>query len=523
MNDAQDSRSQSTAGAQAALPSAAPNRTLYILFVPMVVLAAASLAMSVVTAIYINWLDEHYQSILRDNVSTIRSTAVMQHALWELRVAATTFESGELETSGPYTSAVANFQQALKQAKTSSISSEEHEKVELIADAFDEYLKALRAVSSDLNQRQQLALLARDISTYCDQLQQINQSQIDTRTHHYTKWSTAVGNIRMILVIAGPVIGVWLGYRAASQVSNRLAAIHFRLEGAAMELGKVDVLPSTNGDIEAIDFQVRKIVERFEQMIKSLEGTRREAIRNERLAAVGTLAAGVAHEIRNPLTAVKLLVQSMRIKGPGASSAESLRVVEEEVVRMEDTIQQLLDFARPPKPRRLRANVSELVERAVNLVRGRGQESSISFELDLPTTCELTCDPEQLHQVFVNLLLNGIDAMPKGGILGVQLYTENGDPREVVVVVEDEGTGISPQVMEHVFEPFVTTKARGTGLGLAITRRLVEEHGGTVVAENRSPRGARFIVRLPDSAIHPGGPQPIISPQASLFPAAVST
>lgn len=489
MNDSEYIGQPSPSNSRSVPPSRAPAKTLMALIGPLVALALAWLAMSILTAIYISWLDEHYQGILRENVSTIRSTAVMQRSLLELQ----RDTNPNAKNVRARSAVIADFIAALQQAKAAAISKEEADKVDVIARTFDEYSNSTSSTKS--------SELAIEISGYCDELQRMNQSQIDERTRQHEAWSGMLGSVRLLLVMAGPFVGVWLGYRVALQVSKRLAAIHFRLEGATMELGKVDVSPSPNGDIEAIDLQVRKIVDRFEQMIKSLEGTRREAIRNERLAAVGTLAAGVAHEIRNPLTAVKLLVQSMRIKGTGAGSAENLRVVEEEVVRMEDTIQQLLDFARPPKPRRLRANLTQLVERAVNLVRGRGQEASISFALDLPTTCEMTCDPEQLHQVFVNLLLNAIDAMPNGGTLGVRVCMPSGKGHEVSVVVEDDGSGISPQVMEHVFEPFVTTKSRGTGLGLAITRRMVEEHKGTIVAENRLPHGARFTVLLPASSL----------------------
>jgi len=315
----------------------------------------------------------------------------------------------------------------------------------------------------------------------------------------------------MLVTMLGLLIGLWLGYRVASRLRRRLTAIHVTLEGATGELGQVVVEPSKpEGNLDAIDRQVREVAGRLQRALSDVEGARREATRNERLAAVGQLAAGIAHELRNPLTAVKLLVQTAAHKAAKDGwSEEPLAVVQDEIARMENTIQSLLDFARPSVSQRRGCDLRETLRRAVNLVQGRADQERIRIEVsDAREPLWVLCDPEQLHQVFVNLLLNGVDAMPHGGTLHVQLSrlpSGSSEASQCEVAVIDQGAGIPPRLLDHIFEPFVTTKARGTGLGLAISRRMVEEHGGCLTATNGPEQGAVFRVRLPCCAAGDGG------------------
>ena len=229
------------------------------------------------------------------------------------------------------------------------------------------------------------------------------------------------------------------------------------------------------------------------------EEARRQALSAERLAAVGELAAGIAHELRNPLTSVKLLIQTARQQLSGHSFGElDLQVAQREIGRMEGTIQGLLDFARPQSLRRLPHDIRGTAQRALNLVDGRAKQQGVAMEADLPPLPVVTDgDPEQIHQVLVNLLLNGLEAMPDGGRLDLAIQRPTEDATICRISVADSGAGIPAEILERVFEPFVTSKESGTGLGLAISRRIVEEHGGTLRAMNRDVGGALFILELP--------------------------
>jgi signal transduction histidine kinase len=188
---------------------------------------------------------------------------------------------------------------------------------------------------------------------------------------------------------------------------------------------------------------------------------------------------------------------------------KQLWVIQEEIARMENTIQGLLDFARPPALDRVRHDLRETVQRAVNLVEGRAKQQKVAVRPQLPTTAVLVDgDPAQIHQVFVNLLLNGIDAAGRGGVLHVIVSQGDAPGGGCRIAFRDSGKGISAEALPDLFEPFVTTKEQGMGLGLAISRRIVEEHGGTIVAANCAEGGAEFTVTLPTSSAATETPTP---------------
>jgi two-component system, NtrC family, sensor histidine kinase HydH len=308
-------------------------------------------------------------------------------------------------------------------------------------------------------------------------------------------------------------VGILLGLRVARGLHRTITEISVTLRGASgdleQEIGQVEIYPSADLEgLPALQHQVQDVSARIKRVIEQLQRTRREAVKAERLAAVGELAAGVAHEVRNPLTSVKLLIQAIeRNQMPGSTDEQRLRIVQQEVARIETTIQELLDFARPPKLRRVQHDVRDTLRRALNLVAGRAQQSEVVIEERLGDEPRfIDADPEQLHQVFINLLLNAIEAMPSGGKLAVTveepaaLWEREGglSTRSLLqIVFRDTGTGIPAQVMLRLFEPFVTSKERGIGLGLAISRQIMQEHGGRLTASNPPPGGAMFVVEVP--------------------------
>jgi signal transduction histidine kinase len=209
------------------------------------------------------------------------------------------------------------------------------------------------------------------------------------------------------------------------------------------------------------------------------------------------MAAGVAHELRNPLTSVKLLMQTAA-DGHGGLTEEHIHVVVEQVARMENTIQRLLDFARPPQMKEVRQDLRDTLQRALNLAEGYARQQAVSIERDCPSDPVIVKgDPEQLHQVFVNLVMNAVEAMPDGGVLTIDMQCVEAPEPTCRIRFCDSGTGIPEEIMQRIFEPFVTNKERGTGLGLAICRRIVEQHGGKLTAANLPQRGAVFTLELP--------------------------
>jgi signal transduction histidine kinase len=197
-------------------------------------------------------------------------------------------------------------------------------------------------------------------------------------------------------------------------------------------------------------------------------------------------------------------------------SARQLSAIQEQIIRMEKTIQGLLDYAKPPEMHQVRHDLRDTLRRALNLVEGHARQANVAVREDfchVPVPVE--GDPAQLHQVFVNLLLNGIEAMPGGGELGVAVQDAALPDGCCQVTVRDSGSGIAENILERMFEPFVTSKERGTGLGLAISRRIVQQHGGKLMAANRRECGAVFRVELPRCSERPlpaGGQQGEVIP-----------
>ena len=225
----------------------------------------------------------------------------------------------------------------------------------------------------------------------------------------------------------------------------------------------------------------------------------RDLLRSDQLAMVGQVAASVVHELRNPLTSVKGLVQ-VNLKEARARGlpADDLHVIEQEIRRMERTLQAFLDFARPPRPERHRMNLIPLIDQTLSLIRGRIEKQKIDLQHLRPSARVMVDgDGDQLQQLLVNLAMNALDVLPSGGSMQIELRT----PHEgwVELRVSDNGPGIAPSLLPRVFEAFVSGKQSGLGLGLGLTvsRRIAEDHGGDLVASNRPEGGACFVLRLP--------------------------
>lgn len=224
-------------------------------------------------------------------------------------------------------------------------------------------------------------------------------------------------------------------------------------------------------------------------------GPLRASAAAEKMAAVAQIATGVAHELRNPLTAVKMLVQTQR-ELPGASEqlAEDLTIIEDEIRRMERSIKSFLDFARPQAPSRRPIDPTEVVRRTFSLIEPRARNQKVELKLLAPAApLSIEADGEQLLQLMLNLCLNALDAMPDGGALAVDFKEIDGTLR---LSVRDTGPGISPEVLAKLFQPFVTSKETGVGIGLVICKRIAEAHRGRLRGENLG-EGACFTLDLP--------------------------
>lgn len=234
-----------------------------------------------------------------------------------------------------------------------------------------------------------------------------------------------------------------------------------------------------------------------------LSESRALGARQEKLAALGTLAAGVAHEIRNPLTAINVRLHSLKKHLiPDSSAYEDAQVIGHEILRLERIVQDFLQFARPAEPRFLTVSADSLLARVRALFGPQLEKTPIRLHLEAVPDIWLRVDPHQIEQVLINLIQNGIESMKSGGTITLRVRPGTaraaGRAHPVVILeVSDTGEGIVPQVRQRMFDPFFTTKEEGTGLGLAIASRIVEKHGGALECHSELRRGTTFSVVLP--------------------------
>jgi len=248
--------------------------------------------------------------------------------------------------------------------------------------------------------------------------------------------------------------------------------------------------------------------------------------RARRVESIGLLAGGIAHDFNNILTAISANVSLVRAACGSMQDTgwgETLLEVEEAAVRARDLTQQLLTFARGGAPVKQAASVGELLEQSIAFaLRGSRVRPTFDVPESLPP---VDADPSQLSQVFNNLALNARDAMPRGGRLFVTAHVAHARGQHWVrVTVDDEGTGIPTEVLDHIFEPYFTTKREGHGLGLATSFSIVQRHGGWMSAQGRGPRGgASFVIDLPiaEGPVAVAEPAPAPSPTRSLLVLAV--
>ena len=256
----------------------------------------------------------------------------------------------------------------------------------------------------------------------------------------------------------------------------------------------------------------RKQVQRYQALSETLEQTNRQlqraeadARRSERLAALGQLSAGLAHEIRNPLGVIKgsaeMLVQKLKNSEP--LSSELAGYIFSEVNRLNALVARFLDFARPSNLELRPIQIASILDRALESVRSQMPESKARVEKDYASVPDIQVDDQLCERVFVNLIQNAFQAMeadPSGASEGLLRLSVTPAASGVEVLVEDTGPGVAPELREQVFNPFYTSKKDGVGLGLAIVAKFVDAHRGRIALEPNSPRGARFRIFMPSSA-----------------------
>jgi signal transduction histidine kinase len=467
-----------------------------------------------VSAWWISRLQRNMARILSREVTSLQAAQELQNRVRSLRFHSfLNLIDEEHKEDEPIREADRAVAEQLDRAETAVQSPRERTCLEAIRSGYQRYRNELGTMSAELEEMRKdpkrrtapnlHKLAARHPVRYvvepCQELVRLTKQQMTETVQEGEHVSRLVRLAMLGLGVIAPLSGLLSGYGIARGLTRSIYQLSVRVQDMAQHLDQTvgSVTIPAGGDIQHLDKQLQHVVQRVEDVARTYHRQQRDMLRAEQLSAVGQLAASVAHEVRNPLTSVKLLVEgALRPRDPRALSEEDLRVIHGEVVRLQQTVQAFLDFARPPALKRVTCDLRDVVAHAVEVVRARARQIGVRIESvtgDEPVLVEI--DRGQFTTVLVNLFLNALDAMPRGGRLQVTLAAvpEGGYRLDVA----DSGSGIAPEIADRLFTPFASTKATGTGLGLVISRRIVEEHGGALTATNRPAGGACFSITLP--------------------------
>lgn len=477
-----------------------------IVLPPIMVVVFIWVSISLGTNFYLRWLEWTYQTVQAENLASIDASEDLRESLKLLMHVRAGGDEAVVELRSKVIDAI--FDQTFDCIGRLRNSSHTKEEAELLAKIMGQ-IESLRGASLDrvrtINTPEEIAEESRrwhellsESDWHAEKISAINQKIRDQVEARRNWFGNIVQFVRLMFLALGPILGVWLGRRLSRRLQDSVTQVAITLQSSdspELELGTVMV--KGNGILGDLQNEAKNIIARLREAYRELESARNEVARSERLAAVGALAAGVAHELRNPMTSVKLLLQHLNNQSaPHMIGDEQMRTILAQISRMESTIQGLLDFSRDNPLNKEEIDVNLLVRRAMNLVEGRQRQSQVRVNMLLSERAlPIYGDGEQLLQVIVNLLINAFDSMPHGGglLVRTEADTENASVR---IVIQDDGIGIPEEILPRLFEPFVTSKDRGTGLGLAVSRRIIHQHHGRVSGVNNAGGGATFTIEL---------------------------
>jgi signal transduction histidine kinase len=507
------------------------SRLVLHLTAPLIAVSLLLLAVGVGAAWYVHRMQRNVSDGLLINVSSMRAAEEVEILMRDIR---TQFDHFLLTGNRSYLQVSPTFRSETDRwftvAERYSLSSSEQELMGQARKGYRRFLEEVDGFSAPLEQGDLEArvprliddVLVQEIVTPIHSYLDYNEVEVEQSVAENQQVANWLVFALLSLGICGCGAGLATGFGIAWGVRRSLIQLSIPIRAAAGQLETVvgPITFAAGADLHQLEGVLRSIAERIGAVVERLRQSEREVLRSEQLAAVGQMAAGMAHELRNPLTSMKLLVQAAqaqeaRVAGDHVAGNGSVRglagrdlgILEEEISRVEGLLQSFLQFARPPKLERREVDLKDLVRQTTRLVEARANQQGIRLECCLPDDpLPYLVDSGQFSQVLLNLLLNALDAQGYGGLVRVEMSRE--PDHRVRLVVSDNGCGLPGELGSRIFAPFVTTKETGLGLGLSICKRIVEAHGGVISAANRPEGGAIFTVHLPTDGPSDESPGP---------------
>jgi signal transduction histidine kinase len=468
-----------------------------------------------VTILYTYRLQNVTSRMLAENVSSLKAAQELEVALFRMRGLTLSYiVDGDPHWITTLEQRKSEFLSWLAEARVTAITEEESRILDRIASLFSTYQQDLQS-ALDLNRARdthaatQLLLKASrgvfdTIYSECEAFVSHNENSMYVAEERISRTNSAIRLSMYGIGLGGVVMGVFLGLVFSRNIIKPIYELVLKVRGATGgEI--VERLEVTKGsELEELDRQVRELIHRINTTTADLETNRKLLAHAEKLATLGRVAAGVAHEIRNPLTAIKMLIYSMKEElAIDLEHRKDMDVIIKEIDRMERFVKTFLQFARPPDPSYSPIELKECIHDTLILLDPRIRQVGAELvESHDENVGRVLADPDQIKQVMINLLLNAVAAMPNGGRLAIETRLKSEESIAngktwVQIAVVDSGSGIPEEIRDILFEPFVSASEQGMGLGLSMAYQIINRHGGWIDAKNNPTGGATFTVHIP--------------------------
>ncbi len=496
---------------------------------PSIVISLLLLTLGILGGWYLLWAQKSTSAKVAVDVFSIRAVEELVFSLYELRSELTqSFTAGDRVALASIPVRCRKTEEWLREVERLMDDQQEIELARHVREGFDRFGKEVHELAPadlqvrDSPKRSQAEQFLRETLDPAKDLLKWEEGLVLQSEKHNEAMASLVAKVLLLLGVCGSTAGLVAGFGIARSVSRSIVELYVPIRAASGKLkeviGPIDLVPSSG--IENLDAILREMADHIATVVNRLQESQLEVLRTEQLAALGQLAGGMAHELRNPLTAIKILIESAIQRGPSSSLGyRDLVVMQRETARLEQSVQTFLEYARPPKLDKHAADLRRTIQETLDLIAARANRQRVAVKSELPAEAlGIEADHGQLRQVFLNLLFNALDVLPQGGrvtiaagVASPSLRVLPGPPGDagedramsdgaeswIAVTIADNGPGLAPEIADRIFQPYVSSKETGLGLGLAICRRIVEAHGGEIAAENGPAGGAVFTVRLP--------------------------
>lgn len=461
---------------------------------------------------YIYRIQDETYLLMEQNVQSAKMAKELNLSLFEIRAASLTYL---FDRSSERIAALQEKQNEfivlLEKAKASANTEEENNLLQQIAALFSNYQQTLTN-ALELHRKgwisQPNALIVHASQDLINTIEEKTNSFISSKESAQAAYGESIKKnddiIRTAMYalgIGGIILGLVLGWLIARIILNPIYKLVLKVRDAAGSEVVEHIKMSPGKELEELDLHINRLIGRINQAHEDLQRNRELLERSSKLAAIGKIAPALAHEIRNPLTAIKMLIYAMMQEaGISQDKRHDLEIITHEINRVEGFLQNFLKYARPAKPQMQMVSIVTVVKETLQLMQPRFRQSNIRLtEIHENENLRIKADPDMIKQVVMNLILNAIESMGQDGDLKFTTSISSEDPENQVfqIFIADTGPGIPDDIRDSLFDPFVKGKDQGIGLGLSISQRIAELHHGWISASNNSGKGATFTIHLP--------------------------